>query len=99
MDAPKITDRPLRDQVSPLDQTPSRGDDLEAESRLALVVDRLGWHPKGRPVRPEPAAAVRSPVVPASRAGIRLRQVPDLPDLPDPEQHEMSPRTRRAAQH
>jgi hypothetical protein len=91
-----ITDRPLRDQVSRLDQALSCGDDPEAGSRLALVVDRLGWHPKGRPVSPEPAAAERGQVLPASRAGIRLRQVPDLPD---PEQHQMSPRTRRAAQH
>lgn len=60
VDAPLIADGPLREQVSRLDRALVRGDDLEAESRLALVADRLTWHLTGRPDTPvlPPAADV-----------------------------------------
>jgi AraC-like DNA-binding protein len=47
VDAPLIKDRGLREQVSRLDLALVRGDDLEAESRLALVAERLAWHLSG----------------------------------------------------
>lgn len=53
VDGPLIDDGGLRRQVSRLDQAMTRGEDLEAESRLALVTDRLAWHLTGR--RPEEA--------------------------------------------
>ena len=48
VDAPLIKDGGLRDQVSRLDRALVRGDDLEAESRLALVAERIAWHLSGR---------------------------------------------------
>ena len=48
VDAPLIEDRSLREQVSRLDRALLRGDDREAESRLALVAERLAWHLTGR---------------------------------------------------
>jgi AraC-like DNA-binding protein len=47
VDAPLIEDRGLREQVSRLDRALVRGDDREAESRLALVAERLAWHLTG----------------------------------------------------
>lgn len=48
VDAPLIKDGGLRDHVSRLDRALVRGDDLEAESRLALVAERIAWHLSGR---------------------------------------------------
>jgi len=48
VDAPLIDDRGLREQVSRLDRALVRGDEREAESRLALVAERLAWHLTGR---------------------------------------------------
>jgi AraC-like DNA-binding protein len=62
VDAPLVEDAALRTQVSRLDQALVHDDDLEAESRLALVVDRLAWHLAGRPelpAQPEPAGVAR----------------------------------------
>src|SRR5258708_31502258 len=47
-DAPLIDDRGLREQVSRLDRALVRGDEREAESRLALVAEHLAWHLTGR---------------------------------------------------
>jgi AraC-like DNA-binding protein len=60
VDAPLIEDHALREQVSRLDQALVDGEDLEAESRLALVADRLAWHLTGRRLerRFPPAAGV-----------------------------------------
>lgn len=56
VDAPLVPDRALRRQVSLLDRALVTGEDLEAESRLALVVERLRWHLRGRPdLRTTPA--------------------------------------------
>lgn len=49
VDAPFITDQVLRNELSHLDQALVLGEDLEGESRLALVVDRLRWHLSGHP--------------------------------------------------
>jgi AraC-like DNA-binding protein len=58
VDAPLITDRTLRDRVSRLDRALVAGEDLEAESRLALVTDRIAWHLTGRrSQRVQPPAA------------------------------------------
>ncbi|MGC5165443.1 AraC family transcriptional regulator [Luteimicrobium sp. DT211] len=62
VDAPLVEDAGLRAEVSRLDQALVHDDDLEAESRLALVVERLTWHLGGRPdlpTLPEPAAVAR----------------------------------------
>ncbi|MCU4187307.1 AraC family transcriptional regulator [Acidiferrimicrobium sp. IK] len=48
-DGPMISDDRLRVESSLLDQALVLGEDLEAESRLALVVERLAWHLTGRP--------------------------------------------------
>jgi AraC-like DNA-binding protein len=48
VDAPLIEDLGLREQVSRLDRALVRGEDREAESRLALVAERLAWHLTGR---------------------------------------------------
>lgn len=48
VDMPLLDDAPLREQVSRLDQALVGGSGLEAESRLALVVERLAWHLTGR---------------------------------------------------
>jgi AraC-like DNA-binding protein len=69
VDAPLITDRALRNEASRLDQALINGDDLEAESRLALVVERLRWHLSGRP----PA----TPVPPAAAIARRTREILD----------------------
>ncbi|WP_041259545.1 AraC family transcriptional regulator [Pseudofrankia inefficax] len=59
VDGPLIDDPGLRRQVSRLDQALTRGDDVEAESRLALVTDRLAWHLTGRPPgKPLPPVAL-----------------------------------------
>ncbi len=50
VDAPHIVDPVLRGELSRLDRALVLGADLEAESRLALVVDRLRWHLNGRRV-------------------------------------------------
>jgi AraC-like DNA-binding protein len=44
VDVPFIEDPALREQVSRLDRALIEREDLEAESRLALVTDRLRWH-------------------------------------------------------
>jgi AraC-like DNA-binding protein len=49
VDGPLISDDYLRAESSRLDRALVLGDDLEAESRLALVVERLAWHLTGRP--------------------------------------------------
>ncbi|MFC8730906.1 AraC family transcriptional regulator [Luteimicrobium sp. NPDC057192] len=62
VDAPLVPDATLREQVSRLDRALVRDDDLEAESRLALVVERLTWHLAGRPdlpAQPVPAVVAR----------------------------------------
>ena len=59
VDAPLIEDPALREHVSRLDRALVRRDDLECESRLALVVDRLTWHLTGRRAEHlKPAAGV-----------------------------------------
>jgi AraC-like DNA-binding protein len=65
VDAPLITDDRLRQEASWLDRALVLGDDFEAESRLALVVERLAWHLTGRP---SPAAVAVVPAVVARRA-------------------------------
>lgn len=57
VDAPFLEDDVLREGVSRLDRALVRGDDLAAESRLALVVERLAWHLAGRRVPRVPPAA------------------------------------------
>ena len=64
VDGPLILDDHLRAESSWLDRALVRGDDLEAESRLALVVERLVWHLTGRPE----TAIVGAPAVVARRA-------------------------------
>lgn len=64
VDAPLILDGQLRRASSALDRALVHGDDLEAQSRLALVVERVAWHLGGRP---EPAVA-RAPAAVAARA-------------------------------
>ena len=64
VDAPLITDDALRRQTSALDRALVRGDDLEAGSRLAIVVERAAWHLAGRPA----VAAQVEPVAVARRA-------------------------------
>ncbi|UMG94420.1 AraC family transcriptional regulator [Nocardioides sp. TF02-7] len=65
VDGPLVPDRSLWRQVSLLDGALVAGDDLEAEARLALVVERLRWHLQGRPdarpavVRPSVAGELR----------------------------------------
>lgn len=62
VDAPRLADDALRRQTSALDRALVRGDDLEAESRLALVTERLTWHLTGRrapATGPEPRAVAR----------------------------------------
>lgn len=49
VDTPLLNDPGLRTRVSQLDRALTGGcDNLEAESRLALVTDRLTWHLAGR---------------------------------------------------
>jgi AraC-like DNA-binding protein len=64
VDCPLILDDYLRDESSSLDRALVLGDDLEAESRLALVVERLAWHLTGRPG----AVVAQAPAVVARRA-------------------------------
>lgn len=62
VDEPLITDEHLRREASGLDQALILGDDVQAEGRLALVVERLTWHLTGRPpatTAAEPAAVAR----------------------------------------
>lgn len=57
VDTPLILDETLRLVTSDLDRALVRGEDLHAESLLALVVERLTWHLSGRPpvpTQPEP---------------------------------------------
>jgi AraC-like DNA-binding protein len=59
VDGPLIRDERLRRAASALDRALVVGDDLHAESRLAVVVERLVWHLSGRPqvaAGPAPAA-------------------------------------------
>lgn len=48
VDGPLISDDAVRRQVSALDRALVAGNDLEAQSRLALVVERVSWHLTGR---------------------------------------------------
>lgn len=58
VDTPLISDDALREQVSRLDRALTADDDLEAESRLAVVTERLTWHLTGRrPSKSLPPAA------------------------------------------
>ena len=65
VDAPLVPDAALRSAVSRLDRALVARDDLEAESRLALVVERLTAHLVHGPrapalgVRPEPGQVAR----------------------------------------
>lgn len=65
VDAPLLPDAGLREAVSRLDRALVARDDLEAESRLALVVERLTAHlVRGRPgvvgtVQPDPGRVAR----------------------------------------
>lgn len=63
VDSPLISDEALRHEMLGLDRAFVLGDDLEAESRLALVVERLTWHLTGRP----------SPTVASSPAAVAQR--------------------------
>jgi AraC-like DNA-binding protein len=61
VDRPVLFDRALRGRVSQLHRSLARpGAELEAESRLAFVAERLRWHLSGYP--PSPAAAGRPDV-------------------------------------
>jgi AraC-like DNA-binding protein len=64
VDGPLILDDGLRRGASTLDDALVLGDDLRAESALALVVERLTWHLAGRP----PAVAAPEPGALAQRA-------------------------------
>ena len=68
VDAPGIRDAVLRDRISRLHSALGPGDELEGQSRLALVRDRLTQHLVGRPA----PVAVRDPVLAA-----RLRSLLD----------------------
>ncbi|MGW4856909.1 AraC family transcriptional regulator [Streptomyces sp. NPDC004288] len=58
VDAPDLVDPLLRRRVGQLHAALAEpGDELEAQSRLALIGDRLRGHLRPRPVRPEPEAA------------------------------------------
>jgi AraC-like DNA-binding protein len=62
VDGPMLQDDQLRHESSGLDRALVLGDDLEAESRLALVVERMTWHLTGRPdagTAQSPAAVAR----------------------------------------
>lgn len=59
VDHPFIDDLALREQVSRLDRALIDREDLEAETRMALLVERLSWHLKGHP------SAQRQPAPPA----------------------------------
>lgn len=48
VDTPFISDDALREQVSRLDRALTASEDLEAESRLALITERVTWHLTGR---------------------------------------------------
>ena len=63
VDAQRLDDLLLRQQVSGLDRALSTSDRPAAESLLALVVDRLTWHLSRRPEPHPPSSA---------RAGARL---------------------------
>ena len=77
VDAPFIEDAELREHVSRLDQVLVReadlgttpGEDVEAQTRLALVVDRLAWHLRGR----RPAASLP----PVAHVARRAREILD----------------------
>lgn len=69
VDTPFFEDDALREQVSRLDKALTHRDNLEAESRLALVVERLRWHLTGR--RPEPTPP------PAAGVARRARDIID----------------------
>jgi AraC-like DNA-binding protein len=59
VDGPLVSDDAVRRAASALDGALVHGDDLEAQSRLALVVERLTWHLAGRPplsLEPPPGA-------------------------------------------
>lgn len=62
VDGPLIADERLRREASSLDRALVLGDDLQAECRLAVVVERLTWHLTGRvppTAAPEPAVVAR----------------------------------------
>lgn len=62
VDGPLLMDDVLRSQSSWLDRALVHGHDLEAESRLALVVARVTWHLTGRQeegLTPTPALVAR----------------------------------------
>jgi AraC-like DNA-binding protein len=65
VDTPFFEDDALREQVSRLDRALTHRDDLEAESRLGLVVERLLWHLTGR--RPGPAEPLATGVAQRAR--------------------------------
>jgi AraC-like DNA-binding protein len=64
VDGPFIADEQLRREASGLDRALVLGDDLQAESRLTVVVERLTWHLTGR----APLTASAEPAAVASRA-------------------------------
>lgn len=70
VDAPLILDEYLRNQASRLDLALVHGDDLQAETRLALVVERLTWHLTGRP----------PPATPGVEPGAVARRARDVLD-------------------
>lgn len=59
VDQPLIHDPALREQVGRLHHDLRRHDDHQATERLALVVERLGWHLADRPDRPRAACSPR----------------------------------------
>jgi AraC-like DNA-binding protein len=65
VDTPFFEDDALREQVSRLDRALTHRDDLEAESRLGLVIERLRWHLTGR--RPGPPAPLATDVARRAR--------------------------------
>jgi len=68
VDAPLLPDAALREAVSRLDRALVARDDLEAESRLALVVERLNAHlVRGRRAPAVPAPPAPGPVARLAR--------------------------------
>ncbi|MFI7604604.1 AraC family transcriptional regulator [Micromonospora sp. NPDC049366] len=70
VDRPSLPDPPLRHRIDQLHAVLARpGDEFEADSRLALILDRLGWHLR--------RAAPPGPAPPAPGLAVRLRELLD----------------------
>ncbi|MFD1716857.1 AraC family transcriptional regulator [Georgenia deserti] len=92
VDAPLISDGALRRQISLLDRALTSGETLEAESRLALVGDRVAWHLRGRPEH----RTERAPHAPAQVAR-RAREIIDADPVDAPGVGEIAARLQVSA--